>query len=548
MEETKITINLSPSIPALPRPTDKTKLDVRYMLISPYVAAHIFFDKKRQELVYEVEEPLLSKEEKELFNKIESAMREIININVLVEKSQKAMIEYLDKTARLLIAELDLKISQETYKKMFYYFYRNFMGLNEAEPLIRDYFIEDIECNGVNTPIYIVHRIYRNLRTNVIYKNIDYLASFVEKLAQRCGKYISYANPLLDGSLPDGSRINATYTKDISSKGPTFTIRKFTKVPWTPIQLIALNTLSPEMLAYLWMLIEYKSNILITGGTASGKTTLLNAIAFFIPPEARVVSIEDTREINLSKENWLPSVARTAIGMGKVGEVDLFSLLKNSFRQNPDYVIVGEVRGKEAFVLFQGMASGHSSLSTMHADSVDTVVKRLETPPINLSPTLVNTLDAVCIMTHAVVKKQQTRRLREIVEVVNVDPEGVALTNSPFMWNPRDDKFYFKKDSKVFDKISLRYGLTKEELMEEFSRRTHILFELYKRHVFDFDDVQKVVNEYYRSPLAVLKNLGLTKFEKENKTEPIVKPLKEKPKPLVNPEKENKTEPNQENK
>ena len=510
MEEQKIVINVAPNIPALPRVKDKTKIDMRYMLISPYASAHIYFDHKLLELIYEVEEPLLTNEEKALLRRIEDGMKEIININVLVEKTQEAMIDYLNKTAQLLINELDLKVPEASYKKMFYYLFRDFIGLNEIEPLIRDYFIEDIECNGIDTPTYIVHRLYRNLKTNIIYKDIDYLASFIEKLAQRTGKYISYASPLLDGSLPDGSRVNATYTKDITSKGPTFTIRKFTKIPWTPLQLIALNTLSPEMLAYIWILLQYKSNILITGGTASGKTTLLNAVAFFIPPEARVVSIEDTREINLARENWLPSVARTAIGMGKMGEVDLFSLLRNSFRQNPDYVIVGEVRGKEAFVLFQGMASGHSSLSTIHADSVDTVIKRLETPPIELSPTLVNTLDAVAIMTHAVVKKQATRRLREIVEIVNVTPDGIALTNTPFMWNPRDDKFYFKKNSKVFEKIALRYGLTIEELTEDFKKRTALLYELYKRKIFNFEDVQKVINEYYKNPEGTLKSFGLS--------------------------------------
>ena len=510
--EEKIVINIAPNIPALPRIIDKTKIDIRYMLISPYASAHIYFDPKLLELIYEVEEPLLTNEEKALLRKIESGMKEIVNINVLVEKTQEAMIEYLDKTARLLISELDLKVHGATYRKLFYYLFRDFIGLNEIEPLARDYFIEDIECNGVDTPVYIVHRLYRNLKTNIIYRDIDYLAGFIEKLAQRTGKYISYASPLLDGSLPDGSRVNATYTKDITSKGPTFTIRKFTKIPWTPSQLIGLNTLSPEMLAYLWMLIQYKSNILITGGTASGKTTMLNALAFFIPPEARVVSIEDTRELNLARENWLPSVARTARGMGKMGEVDLFSLLKKSFRQNPDDVIVGEVRGKEAFVLFQGMASGHSSLSTMHADSVDTVIKRLETPPIELSPTLVNTLDAVCIMTHAIVKKQQTRRLREIVEIVNVNPDGVALTNTPFTWNPRDDKFYFKKQSKVFEKITIRYGLTAQELIDDFKRRTYLLYELYKRRIFNFEDVQKVINEYYKNPEGVLKNFGLSWF------------------------------------
>ena len=263
------------------------------------------------------------------------------------------------------------------------------------------------------------------------------------------------------------------------------------------------------MLAYLWILVQYKMNLLIAGGTSSGKTTLLNAIAFFIPPEARVVSIEDTRELNLPRDNWLPSVARGATGVGDVGKVDLFTLLRASFRQNPDYVIVGEVRGKEAYVLFQGMASGHSSISTMHADSVDTLIKRLETPPIELSPTLLNVLDCVCIMTHAIVKKHETRKLKEIVEIINITQEGVALTNTPFSWNPSEDAFYFKKNSKIFEKISKRYGLTSEELNKEFSRRIRIMHALYEKKIFGFEQVQDIVNEYYKNPESVLKKLGI---------------------------------------
>ena len=504
-----MSINPNPVIPALPRLEDKTKIDIRYSLIAPYANSYIHWDSKLGELVYDVEEPVLNSNEKDILERLEEAMLELININVAVDKTIESMMEYIDKTARLLTQELNIKISEESYEKLFYYLYRNFIGLNKIEPLLRDFFIEDIECNGINTPIYIVHRIYRNMRTNLKFEKMDKLASFVEKLAQKAGKYVSYAEPLLDGTLSDGSRVNATYTEDITSRGPTFTIRKFTKVPWTPTQLIALNSISPEMLAYFWILIQYKSNIFITGGTASGKTTLLNALAFFIPPEARVVSIEDTRELNLPRENWIPAVARTSIGTGRVGEIDLFDLLKNSFRQNPDYVIVGEVRGKEAFVLFQGMASGHPSLSTMHSDSVDSMIRRLETPPIELSPTLLNVLDCMAIMTHAIVQKKETRRLREIVEIINVSKDGTALINTPFVWNPSQDRFYFKKESKVFEKISVRYGISVEQLQEEFTKRSKLLFILYQRKIFGFDQISKVINDYYKNPEAVLKAYGV---------------------------------------
>lgn len=502
-------INLNPKIPPIPRPKDKKQVDVRYMLIPPYASAHIYWDGKAKELVYDLEEPILNENEKKALDKIENSLLELINVNVAPDNSLEAVTSYIDKTARLLIDELNIKVTKESYDKIFYYLFRDFIGINEIDPLLRDYFIEDIECNGVDTPVYVIHRVYRNLRTNIVFKDIDKQASFVEKLAQRSGKYVSYAQPLLDGTLPDGSRINATYTKDITSRGPTFTIRKFTKIPWTPTQLIGMKTLSPEMLAYFWVLIENKSSILVTGGTASGKTTLLNALAFFIPPESRVVSIEDTREINLPRENWLPSVARTSIGAGKVGEIDLFEILKASFRQTPDYLIVGEVRGKEAFVLFQGMASGHSSISTMHSDSVDTLIRRLQTPPINLSPTLINSLDCVVIATHARAKGQDTRRVREIVEIVNVTKDGTALINTPFKWEPSQDLFYYKKQSKVFEKISIKTGASVAKLQKDLMTRAMLLTELYKRKVFNFDEVGAIINEFYKNPVEVLNKYNI---------------------------------------
>jgi flagellar protein FlaI len=503
-------IDFSPRIPSLKKVKDKSKIDVRYCLIAPFAYAHIYWDPKKYELAYDIEEPLLSDYEKSCKEKILSTMREMINIEDIAKEDASALLDYIDRRLKFLTIELGIELSYESYKKIFYYLCRDFIGFNETDPLLKDYFVEDIECNGVDAPVYIVHRTFRTIRTNLMFNKTERLESFVEKLAQKCGKYISYAQPILDGTLSDGSRVNATYTKDITNRGPTFTIRKFTKTPWTPTQLLAFNTLSPEMLAYIWLLIEHKMNILIAGGTSSGKTSLLNAIAFFIPPEARVVSIEDTLELNLPRENWLPSVSRASTSGRKEDEIDLFTLLKSSFRQNPEYVIVGEVRGAEASVLFQGMASGHSSVSTIHAESVETVIKRLETPPIDLPPTLLNVLDAVCIMTHATVNKQETRKLKEIVEIINVTSDGIAMTNTPVVWNPADDQFYFKKNIKSFEKISNRSGLSLEEINLEFKRRIQVLYTLYKKNIFGFSEVQEIINRYYKQPEKVLQEMGIT--------------------------------------
>lgn len=505
-----ITIDLNPKVPSIPKFEDKTKIDVRYMVISPYVSIHIYYDEKLGEVIYDVEEPILEDKDKENLNSIENAMREVVNINMSGnDTTEEGLIDYIDKTARLIISELGLSIEEESYSNIFYYLYRNFIGLNEIEPMMRDYFIEDLECNGMGENMYIVHRNFRNIKTTVKFNDMEELSGFVEKLAQKTGRYISYASPILDGSLPDGSRVNATYTSDITSKGPTFTIRKFTKIPWTPIQLLSFRELSPEMLAYLWIAMQYQSNLMIVGGTGSGKTTLLNAIAFFIPQENRVVSIEDTRELNLPRENWLPSVVRTGVGQKGEGDVDMFSLLRASFRQNPDYVIVGEVRGVEASVLFQGMASGHASISTMHGDSADSIVRRLMTPPISLSPMLVNGLDIMTIMTHAIVGGQETRRLQEITEIVKVSENGNLVTNTPFKWNPADDKFYSAPNSKLFEKISLKHGLTMEVINREFIMRTRLLYNLFKNKVFGYEDLQRIINDYAKNSAAVLKKYGV---------------------------------------
>lgn len=513
-DKPKFYIGTKPEIPSLPTEEDKTKINVKYPLIPPYTYVHIFWDEKNGELVYKVIEPILNEEEKRVLSFLEEGIKELINISFIGVKEGETVIRYLEQNIDVLLSELGITVSKDSYLKVMYYIYRDFVGLNKIEPLLCDYFIEDIECNGYGFPIYIVHRQYRNLRTNIGFSSTDELTSFIEKLAQKCGKYISYAEPLLDGSLPDGSRVNATFSSDISSRGPTFTVRKFTKTPWTPVRLMEMKTLSPEMLAYLWILIENELNVMIIGGTGSGKTTLLNALAFFIPPQARIVSIEDTRELNLLHKNWLPSVARQGLGFAnltgqKYGEVTLFDLLKESFRQRPDYVIVGEIRGAEAYVLFQGMASGHPSFGTMHANSVETMVRRLETPPINLSGSLVNSLDAVCVITNVKTGGKEARKLKEIIEIIDVKDNGEIRKNIPFVWDPSSDSFFFKTQSYIFSKLFTQHGISPQKLEREFKLRTQLLIKMYQNKIFDFNEVQEIISQYYKTPQKVLKRFSL---------------------------------------
>lgn len=511
-DETKVyfKLDMRPQIVDLPDTDDLTTINVKYDLIPPHVKAHVFWDSKNNELMYYIEEPELDDIEREILRLVKLGLEEMINISFINAAKNKKVLEYLEKNVQSILSELGTMVSMESYQKIMYFIYRDFIGIDEIEPLLRDYYIEDIECNGTNSPVYIVHRKFRNLRTNLVFKEEERLTSFVEKLSQKCGRYISYAQPLLDGTLPDGSRVNATYSPDVTTRGPTFTIRKFTKDPWMPTTLIKFKTASAAFFAYIWLAVEHKFNIISIGETGSGKTTLLNAVASFVPDEARICSIEDTRELNLAHENWLPAVTREGFGVAnltgeKYGEVTLFDLLNESFRQNPDYVIVGEVRGKETYVLFQGMASGHSCISTFHAASVETLVKRLETPPISLPASLVESLNVICVMTHLKDQDKNYRRIKEIDEIISVKQNGSGVDyNAAFKYDPLNDKINANENFYTLNLINKLTGISIEDLKTEIQIRTELLNKMVEKGVADFRDFSSLINEYYSNPRLVL--------------------------------------------
>ncbi len=365
-------------------------------------------------------------------------------------------------------------------------------------------------------PIYIYHRDPRfgSIKTNIVFESSESLDSFVMKLAQRCGRSISVADPLLDGALPDGSRVQATFGTGISMKGSNFTLRKFTKEPLTFIDLIKYGTMNSEMLAYLWLAIEHGKSILIAGPTASGKTTMLNSLSLFIRPELKVVTIEDTPELQLPMENWVAQVARSGFGVEgasgkKVGEITLFDLLKASLRQRPDLIIVGEVRGQEAYVLFQQIATGHPGLSTIHAESMEAVINRLRTPPIELPPSLIQHLDILVVLTRPRMHGKYIRRAREIVEITGFDIDrDRPYTNISYTWNPPKDLFEYTGKSAIMHAIMDIIGTNPEGILAEIERRMQVIEWMYTHGIRDYKNVGRVVAEYYQNPQGLLDRIG----------------------------------------
>jgi flagellar protein FlaI len=472
----------------------------------------ITYHNTRNEYLYEVIEPPLSPIESDLTERLRIVL--VDEFEPLPEIDPETKRRELRKMVDNKLQEWELGPGPTTKGRILYHLERDFIGYGIVDVPMTDTEVEDISCDGVGIPLYIYHRKYGSIRSNMKFMASKELDDYVVWLAQRSGKHISVASPILDATVPDGSRLQATLGTHVTKRGSSFTIRRFRDNPFTPVDLLKFKTMSPEMMAYLWISIENGQSMMVCGGTASGKTTTLNATLLFIPPQMKIVSIEDTRELNLPHENWVPSLTRAGFGAknltsGKApGEIDMFDLLAAALRQRPQYLMVGEVRGAEAFIVFQAMATGKTCYTTFHAESVSAMVHRMENPPISLPRSLVSALNLVLLQRQVKVGTKMTRRVQSLTEIVGLDPEtNELITNSVYSWNPADDTFLYSGHSYVYERVAMMKNLSMKEMEREVRNRAEMMEYLQFRDAqatrlkpFTHRDVGQLVAFYYKEP------------------------------------------------
>lgn len=468
-----------PELPPVPEDLPGTIVD-RYWLEAPYSSAFIT-EGEGPGLKYQVVEPPVSSHELLLLEETHDFLRDVTIFDTPAQATNLTL-KYED--VKRIIRRLDATITDERLRILYYYLRRNFLGYGRVEPLMHDPFLEDISCNGPDIPVYVYHRHHANLSTNLIFADPE-LNRYVLKLAQKADKQVSLSTPLIDAALPDGSRAQITYYDVVSTRGSSFTIRKFRAEPMNPLDLMRYHTYNPELLAFIWLAVENRRSMIIAGGTACGKTSTMNAISFFIPHQSKIVSIEDTREIQLPHENWLPVQTRQTAGLSSKGDIDMFELLRASLRQRPEYIVVGEVRGREAQTLFQAMNTGHTTFSTLHAGSIEETINRLINEPINVPPAMFGALDLIVIQSLHYKGGHVIRRCDALHEI-SVDREGRISWQTLWEWNPRTDEFVrTSASSKTLEHIGYMHGWGGDEAVKELGRRTVLLTRMKEEGGYD---------------------------------------------------------------
>lgn len=560
----------------------------RYWVNKPYAFISLFRSTKENEVKYYAIEPYMNELEEQLSEYIKEKLRDQINYDMEIQVDEEVderkevleeetidllknygyydeekenfftkiinmgpnqLAEYLAdhhelededeegyiQHARPDYAELEEEIDILTdyqLEKILYYLKRDSLGYRQIDPIKNDINIEDISCDGYNSPVFVYHTEYEQIISNV-YHGEQELDDFVVDLAQRSSKGISKRNPQVDVTLPDGSRGQLTLGSEVSDHGTNYTIRQFKDVPFTPIDLINWRTFSLDQMAFLWLCIQNHKSLIFAGGTASGKTTSLNAVSLFIPSSAKIVSIEDTREVELPQRNWIASVTRPSFSGDDKGDVDEFDLLEAALRQRPDYIVMGEIRGEEGRTAFQVMSTGHTTYTTFHADSVGEVLKRFTTDPINVSKTMFTALDLVSIQTATRVNGNKVRRNKSLTEINHYDAENDEINvQDVYQWQAETDSFIQPGDSQILEDIKFDRGWKDNQLKDRIQERQIILAYLIDRGLNTYAQVAATFQAYMNDRETILTLIA------DNRLEHSLENLREMESVLIDVDKE----------
>ncbi|MBX0303664.1 type II/IV secretion system ATPase subunit [Haloarcula salinisoli] len=546
----------------------------RYWVNKPYACAIIFQSRKENEKKYYVIEPYLNPIEEDLQGFLSGKLRTAIKYSeddVIVKGSNADRAQVIQREAEQLLSRYDLykdsisagagtssggggfldglkemfndtettvpevtgqldglavrpepailaddpsTLNEYQVEKLLYTLKRDFIGYGLIDGIKHDINVEDISCDGYNSRVFVYHTDYEQIISNVEHGETE-LDDFVVKLAQRSGKGISKRQPQIDATLPDGSRAQLTLGREVSDHGTNYTIRQFKDVPFTPIDLINWNTFSLDEMAFLWLCIENNKSLIFAGGTASGKTTSLNAVSLFIPSNSKIVSIEDTREVELPQRNWVASVTRPSFGDDDQGDVDEFDLLEAALRQRPDYIVMGEIRGEEGRTLFQVMSTGHTTYTTFHADSVGEVIKRFTTEPINVSKTLFTALDLVSIQTQTRVDGSKVRRNKSLTEINEYSAENDEINvRDVYEWRAETDEYIQMGNSNTLEEIKFDRGWTQEKLDEELFKRKVVLAHLIEQGLNSYTEVAATIQAFINDPETILTLIANDQLER----------------------------------
>jgi flagellar protein FlaI len=474
----------------------------------PYAYVSVLEHPEQNTRRYHVSEPLLDEFEYYVWRDLLQTVRnQLLYEDIEVGDDPEAVFD--DRIRDIIRNHAATVADPGSLQKLYYYLRRDFVDMGPIDPLMRDEDIEDISCDGPAIPVYIHHFEHRDLASNVVFETEEDLKRYVLRMANRSGEQISVSDPLVDGSLPDGSRVQLSFGGAISTRGPNFTVRKFADVPYTPVHLVEWGTFSIEQMAYFWLAIENNRSLIFVGGTGSGKTTSMNAVSFFIPGDSKIVSIEDTRELTLPHGNWIQHLTRSAVDDGGRGEVGMYDLLQSALRQRPEYLLVGEIRTDErvAFTFFQAIGTGHTAYTTLHADSLEGVLNRLGNEPLNIPNQMILDLDIISIQRQIHEDDRRIRRNQQVTELIPGDAPDAINAVDIFEHDAERDRFDRLADSRVLSEVADEHGWSRGTLREQLRQRERVLEYLVENGIRDYDAVTSTIHAFNRNREYVLEKV-----------------------------------------